>query len=224
MVHTNAVSVPSSVPKPLIASFRQRTHKSTSGSSKAFIQFFQFPEKNHPSDSAAAFVMICSLTSPALSVSPNCWQRPCTLMPSTVPRTSTRHFSSYKASLQRCATLPRTSAWLSCSSDMPPSSAQAAKDGKGMFPVWAGSAFSMISSTSSLLGSSPLTNVSIMSISLLLTVPFPSKSKAWNWNLLATSVVEVSSTAFFRTVKVWGSLRCHLLAYKLLSSKYLYST
>ena len=81
----------------------------------------------------------------------------------------------------------------------------------------------MISSTSSLVGTSPRTSVSIMSISLLLIDPFPSKSKAWNWNLRATSVVEESNTAFFTTVSVCGSLRCHLFAYKLLSSKYLLS-
>lgn len=79
----------------------------------------------------------------------------------------------------------------------------------------------MTSSTSSGVGGSPLTKVIIMSISLLLIVPFPSKSKAWNWNLRATSVVVESSTAFFKTVIVCGSLLCHLLAYKLLSSKYL---
>lgn len=148
--------------------------------------------------------------------------------------------------------MPSTSTWLSSSSVIPPASAQEAKAGKGMFPVWAleterwtswiynlamsndifgpnlngwsqgaGSALTMTSSTSSGVGGAPLTKVIIMSISLLLIVPFPSKSKAWNWNLRATSVVVESSTAFFKTVIVCGSLLCHLLAYKLLSSKYL---
>ena len=81
----------------------------------------------------------------------------------------------------------------------------------------------MISSISSKVGSAPLTSVTIMSISLLLTVPFPSRSKAWNWNFRATSVVDESNTAFLRTVRVCGSRRCHRLAYRLLSSKYLQS-
>lgn len=43
-------------------------------------------------------------------------------------------------------------------------------------------------------------------------VPLPSKSKAWNWNFLATSVVVESKTAFFNTVIVCFSLRCQRFA------------
>ena len=70
---------------------------------------------------------------------------------------------------------------------------------------------------------SRLTSVTIISISLLLTVSFPSRSEAWNWNFRATSVVDKSNKDFLRTIRVCGSRYCHRLAYRLLSSKHLYS-
>mmetsp|Transcript_113888 Transcript_113888/g.242931 ORF Transcript_113888/g.242931 Transcript_113888/m.242931 type:complete len:211 (-) Transcript_113888:581-1213(-) len=129
---------------------------------------------------------------------------------STVASTSMRAPSSWRTSLQRCAVLPKTSACCNCSSVKEQSlSHQLAKASYVMLPP--PQAFITLSSSSSdtveNAALSPLTCLSMYSISPLLMLPLPSRSNAWNCIFRASSVVELSITAFLRICKACVSPR-----------------